>query len=138
MVELSQSVAAPPRQERHDLVIGGHLRPDKADAAASAAAADVRFLGRRQRLVRGGGRVWQHLRSFRKHLFEGIHDRDLRHAAACDNLVWSPPLSFLPPHAAVLSRCGRRRGQWLQMLDGVPRSAGSEAGHRLPPPCLHS
>ena len=32
----------------------------------------------RQRLLRGGGNVWQHLRSFRKRLFDAVPDEELR------------------------------------------------------------
>lgn len=65
-------------QEGHDVVIGGCLRPDKAFTHAYATASGMTFLGRRQRLVRSGGGVWQHLRSFRKGLFDRIADTDLR------------------------------------------------------------
>lgn len=66
-------------QDGHDLVIGGHLRLDKAAVAAGANTSQVAFPGGgRQRLLRGGGNVWQHLRSFRKGLFDRVADSDLR------------------------------------------------------------
>jgi hypothetical protein len=60
-------------------VVGGHIRTDKLHVQPGANTSSVTFAGpRRQRLLRGGGNVWQHLRSFRKRLFDAIPDDQLR------------------------------------------------------------
>lgn len=53
-----------------DLTVGSMLRTDK------EARYDVRFDGARR--TRGGGNVWQHLRTFRKRLFDAVPDEALR------------------------------------------------------------
>lgn len=64
-------------------MMGGHIRTDKLRVGAGCNTSDVTFGGtRRQRLLRGGGNVWQHLRSFRKRLFDSVPDDQLRLAAA--------------------------------------------------------
>ena len=53
-----------------DVTVGSMLRTDK--------AADYPVCFERPRARRGGGNVWQHLRSFRKRLFDAIPDEALR------------------------------------------------------------
>ena len=65
-------------QEGHDVVVGGHLRTDKQYRKQGFNTQVVRFVGARQRLLRGGGNVWQHVRTFRKHLFDAVKDEDMR------------------------------------------------------------
>jgi hypothetical protein len=93
-------------QDGHDLVIGGHLRPDKASTAEVASASAVAFLKRRQRLVRGCGNVWQHLRSFRKGLFDRIADTDLRRLDPFDG-VSQPSITFSLNMHHMNARCTR-------------------------------
>lgn len=102
-------------QKGHDLVIGGHLRPDKKDATPGATAAAVQFLGRHQRLQRGGGSVWQHLRSFRKGLFDRIDDWDLRHIDPCAGTV-CPKMFFYRLHAQMSLRVNAE----LQCIASMP------------------
>jgi len=60
-------------------VTGGHLRTDKVAVGPGYNTGLVSFAGAdRQRLLRGGGNVWQHLRSFRKRLFDAVPDECLR------------------------------------------------------------
>ena len=53
-----------------DLTVGSMLRTDK------EARYEVQFDGARN--IRGGGNVWQHLRTFRKRIFDAVPDDALR------------------------------------------------------------
>lgn len=69
-------------QAGHDFVVGGQLRTDKQRVGAGYNTNDITCGGPgRQRLLRGGGNVWQHLRSFRKSLFDAVPDAQLRFAS---------------------------------------------------------
>jgi hypothetical protein len=85
--------------EGADFAVGGLLRSDKETHYA------VKFREPRQNR---GGNVWQPLRSFRKHLFDGIRAEDLK----IDG-VWVPhtedwafmlPMAELAKHPAYLTR----------------------------------
>ena len=65
-------------QDGHDLVWGGHLNTRKREVEPGGNVAAVVVDKTRQRVLRGAGNVWQHLRSFRKSLFDRIRDEDLR------------------------------------------------------------
>lgn len=59
-----------PRRAGAALTVGSMLRTDK--------VADYPVSFRRSRETRGGGNVWQHLRTFRKRLFGQIRGEDLK------------------------------------------------------------
>jgi hypothetical protein len=68
-------------QGARDFVTAGHIRTDKTHCGPgyNTGSGCVTFAGpHRQRQLRGGGNVWQHLRSFRKHLFDAVPDDRLR------------------------------------------------------------
>jgi hypothetical protein len=79
-------------------VTAGHIRTDKTHCGSgyNTGHGCVTFAGpHRQRQRRGGGNVWQHLRSFRKHLFDAVPDDRLR--------MWGDPTAAAAAGGAGMS-----------------------------------
>jgi hypothetical protein len=117
-------------QGGHDFVTAGHIRTDKTHCAPgyNTGPSCVTFAGpHRQQQLRGGGNVWQHLRSFRKQLFDAVPDARLRMwedpaAAAAVGPASSSSSTVCPRAAADCSATVKEQQQ--QLPQAGPGSIG--------------
>jgi len=105
-----------------EVAVGGMVRSDRCDATPLP----LQFDGARS--LRGGGNVWQHLRSFRKRLFDRLRWEDLSQGevafplacdwafmlplvemSRCSRAISFPALLYRAPHKSKESRVERER-----------------------------